>query len=105
MQAGVELTGSFTATVDAELCVGPLTETITVTGEVPVVDVQSAKREMTLSGEVVQVDSHGSQLQRAARARAGRRHQFQRYGHGHGDDVVPDSRRPARTRGGSRSTG
>ena len=52
-QEGVELTGSFTATVNAELAVGPLTETITVTGEVPVVDVHSAKREVTLSGEVV----------------------------------------------------
>ena len=50
---GVELTGSFTATVDAALAVGPLSETITVTGEVPVVDVHSAKREVTLSGEVV----------------------------------------------------
>ena len=43
--------------------------------EVPVVDVHSAKREVTLSGDVVQVDSHRSQLQRAARARARRCHQ------------------------------
>ena len=50
---GVELTGSFTATVNAALAVGPLRETITVTGEVPVVDVHSAKREVTLNGEVV----------------------------------------------------
>lgn len=51
---GVELAGTFAATVDAELKVGPLTDTITVTAEVPVVDVHSAKREVTLSGEVVQ---------------------------------------------------
>src|SRR5437762_2534255 len=43
---GIELTGSFVATVNAELKVGALAETITVTGETPVVDVQSAKREV-----------------------------------------------------------
>src|SRR5436190_24078139 len=36
---GLELTGSFTATVNAEMRVGTLEETITVTGETPVVDV------------------------------------------------------------------
>jgi len=50
---GIELTGSFTATVNADLKVGTLSETITVTGETPVVDVQSAKREMTLNADVV----------------------------------------------------
>ena len=50
---GVELTGTFTATINAELKVGSLAETITVTGESPVVDVQNAKREMTLSNDVV----------------------------------------------------
>ena len=35
---GIELTTSFTATVNAELRVGGLEETITVTGESPVVD-------------------------------------------------------------------
>src|SRR5438874_8060230 len=49
----VELTGTFTATINAELKVGSLAETITVTGESPVVDVQNAKREMTLSNDVV----------------------------------------------------
>jgi hypothetical protein len=50
---GLELTGSFIATINAELKVGSLAETITVTGETPVVDVQSAKRETTLSNEMV----------------------------------------------------
>src|SRR5438093_9378829 len=36
---GVELTGSFTATINAELKVGNVQETITVTGETPMVDV------------------------------------------------------------------
>src|SRR5437667_3864554 len=44
---GVELSGSFTATINADLKVGALAETITVTGETPVVDVQSARREVT----------------------------------------------------------
>ena len=38
---GIELTASFTATVNAELRVGAVTETITVTGESPLVDVQN----------------------------------------------------------------
>src|SRR5438093_4212739 len=50
---GIELTGSFTATINAELRVGALAETITVTGETPVVDVQSSRREVTLSTDVL----------------------------------------------------
>src|SRR5207247_8705303 len=41
---GIELTGTFVATVNADMKVGALAETITVTGETPVVDVQTAKR-------------------------------------------------------------
>ena len=40
---GLELTGSFAATVNAELRVGAVEETVTVTGETPIVDVQSAQ--------------------------------------------------------------
>jgi hypothetical protein len=50
---GVELTGSFTATINAELAVGTLAETVVVTGESPIVDVQSARRQMTLSSDIV----------------------------------------------------
>jgi Carboxypeptidase regulatory-like domain len=50
---GIELTGQFTATINAELKVGTLAETITVTGETPVVDIQSARREMTLNNDVL----------------------------------------------------
>ena len=50
---GIELTGSFTATVNVELKVGSLAETITVSGESPVVDIQSARREVTLSNDVL----------------------------------------------------
>ena len=50
---GIELTGTFVATVNAELKVGAISETITVSGETPVVDVQTAKRETVLSGDVI----------------------------------------------------
>src|SRR4051812_28951236 len=50
---GVQLAGSFTATVDAEMRVGGLAETITVTGESPIVDVQSARHETTLNNDVL----------------------------------------------------
>ena len=50
---GIELTGNFTASVNAEMRVGALEETITVTGEAPVVDVQSTTRQRALSEEVI----------------------------------------------------
>jgi hypothetical protein len=50
---GVELTGTFTATVNGRLSPGRLAETVTVVGEVPVVDVHAAKHEVTLSAELV----------------------------------------------------
>jgi hypothetical protein len=50
---GIELTGSLTAIVDAQLAVGALTETISVVVESPAVDVQSAKRAVTLAGDLV----------------------------------------------------
>jgi hypothetical protein len=50
---GIELTGSFTATVDADMRVGGLQETVTVTGASPIVDVQSARRETTIDNDVI----------------------------------------------------
>jgi hypothetical protein len=50
---GIELTGTFTATVNAELRVGALEETITVTGETPVVDVQSSTRQRVMDREIL----------------------------------------------------
>jgi hypothetical protein len=49
---GIELTGTFVATVNGEMKVGALEETITVTGETPIVDVQSAKQQQTVSKDV-----------------------------------------------------
>ncbi len=50
---GVELTGSFTATIDADMRVGALEETVTVTGESPIVDVQSARRQTVINDDVL----------------------------------------------------
>ena len=95
---GIELTGSFTATINADLKVGALAETITVTGETPIVDVQSARRETTLSNEVHQVPPDRSQLQRHGRRRARRRHQHERHRDGNDHDAVSHPRRPQQRR-------
>lgn len=50
---GVELTGSFTATVNSELRVGELSETVTVTGVAATVDVQSVAKQAVLAKEVI----------------------------------------------------
>lgn len=50
---GIQLTGSFVATVDAELRVGSFEETIVVSGESPVVDVQSVTQQQVLGKEVL----------------------------------------------------
>jgi hypothetical protein len=50
---GVELTTGFTATVNAELTVGSLEETVTVTGASPVVDVQNVVTQTVLKREVL----------------------------------------------------
>jgi len=47
------VSGSGVITADAELRVGGVQETITVTGETPVVDVQSTKREVTIDNETM----------------------------------------------------
>ena len=47
----LELSGSFAATVNAELRVGAVEETITVSAESPLVDVQSAARQRVISSE------------------------------------------------------
>jgi hypothetical protein len=51
---GVELSGSATVTIPIDMRVGTLQETITVSGESPVVDVQSTRRESVVDGDVIQ---------------------------------------------------
>ena len=50
----LELPSDFVATVNVDMRVGSLQETITVSGESPIVDVQSAKRQRTLDSELIQ---------------------------------------------------
>ncbi len=50
---GIELTGALTASVNADMRVGAVEETITVTGETPIVDVQSVRRQATISSDVL----------------------------------------------------
>jgi hypothetical protein len=50
---GIELPSDFTATVDVEMKVGALEETITVSGASPVVDVQSTVKAQVLSRELL----------------------------------------------------
>jgi hypothetical protein len=50
---GIELTGTFTATVNADLRVGAVEETVTVSGEAPIVDVQNTTQQRVFDQEVV----------------------------------------------------
>ena len=50
----IQLAGTQVATIAVDMKVGGIQETITVTGDTPVVDVQSAKREVVLDEAVIQ---------------------------------------------------
>ena len=50
---GIELAGTFTATINADLRVGAVEETVTVTGESPIVDIQSVAQERVLGKDVL----------------------------------------------------
>jgi hypothetical protein len=50
---GLQLTGNQTLTIPIDMRVGGLEETITVTGETPVVDVQNATRQLVMSEELI----------------------------------------------------
>ena len=50
---GIELTGSFIASVNADLKVGGVAETIIVSGEAPTVDVTSTRNQQVFSGQTV----------------------------------------------------
>ncbi len=58
-QAGIQLTGSFVATVNAELKVGTIAETVTVTGASPIVDVQSTEQQRVFQTEVLDAIPQG----------------------------------------------
>jgi hypothetical protein len=52
-RSDIVLTSGFTASVNATMAVGQLTETVVVSGATPVVDVQNAREVINLPGEVV----------------------------------------------------
>src|SRR5262245_34399980 len=49
----IELTGSQTITIPIEMKVGSIEESVVVTGESPVVDVQTARRELVMKDDVI----------------------------------------------------
>jgi hypothetical protein len=51
---GIELTGTFVATIDVDMRVGSLEETITVTGESPIVDVQRTTQQRVFDQQVIE---------------------------------------------------
>ena len=63
---GQELPAGFVATVDAVLSVGALEETVTVSGEAPVVDVATTRRVEVLDREVLDAIPTGNNLQSTA---------------------------------------
>jgi hypothetical protein len=63
----VEVSLGFTASIDAELRVGAIEETVTVTGESPIVDVQSAAMTRSVTAETFkEIPSSGSWIQMAS---------------------------------------
>lgn len=50
---GIELSGAFTAKVDATLVIGGVEESVTVTGESPVVDVKGTLQETVMTREIL----------------------------------------------------
>jgi hypothetical protein len=65
-QEGIELGGSFTATVNAQMRVGTLEETITVTSESPTVDIQSARRQQVMDNSLITSIPSARQFQNLA---------------------------------------
>jgi hypothetical protein len=63
---GIELTGNFTATINAEMKVGAIEETVTVSGATPLVDIQSLTKQTVFTREVLDVLPAAHNIQAAA---------------------------------------
>ena len=100
-QDGVELAGSGTATINAQLAIGGVTEAITVTAPNPVVDIHAARDEAILSGDVVKsipiIRSYNALIGLIPGVVTSVNDVVTQYR----DDIVSDSRRAYRTRVGS----
>lgn len=55
---GISLTAGFTASVDADMPVGALEETVTVSGQAPLVDTQNIRQQTLLSDDTLKVLPH-----------------------------------------------
>src|SRR5439155_12738794 len=60
---GIELTADFTATVNADLRVGAVAETVTVTGESPLIDTQTVTQRKSLTHELIDALPTGRSFQ------------------------------------------
>ena len=63
VREGIELTTGFVATVNIQLSLGAVEETVTVAGAAPVVDVQSVTTQTVMSREVLDVVPTGRNIQ------------------------------------------
>ena len=63
---GIELTTGFTATVNADMRVGALEETVTVSGASPVVDLQNVKTQVVMTRDIVDAIPSGKYFQNLA---------------------------------------
>src|SRR4029453_1676884 len=54
VREGIELLGTAVLTIPIDMRVGAIEESVTVTGASPIVDVQTAKRETVLKGDVIE---------------------------------------------------
>jgi hypothetical protein len=66
LREGIELQGSFAATVDAELSVGSVEETVTVTGGTPIVDLQQVRQQEVFDSDVLDAIPTGRTVQNVA---------------------------------------
>lgn len=63
---GIQLTTGFTATVNAEMKVGDVAETIVVSGQSPVVDIQNTKQQAVMTRDVIDSIPTGKEIRNLA---------------------------------------
>ena len=66
VRQGIELSANFTAAVNVDLRVGAVEETVTVSGETPVVDVQNVVTQSVLNRELLDSVPTGRSYQAVA---------------------------------------
>ena len=66
LREGIQLTTGFTASVDSQMAVGNLEETVTVTGAAPMLDVRTVSRDVVITREVADALPTGRNFQEMA---------------------------------------